>query len=60
MSEKTTNKSHKKRNQYKELLYKIQQPKMQELWDNKHDEVWGKISFFLKNLQKTKQLQKKR
>ena len=30
----------KKRNQYDEFLHKIQQPKMQELWDNKEDEAW--------------------
>ncbi len=26
-----------------EFLYKIQQPKMKELWDNKEDEVWDKV-----------------
>jgi len=30
----------KKRSQYDEFLHKIQQPKMQELWDNKEDEDW--------------------
>jgi hypothetical protein len=25
---------------YSELLHKIQQEKMKELWDNKEDEVW--------------------
>ena len=30
----------RKRNQYDEFLHKVQQPKMKELWDNKHDEVW--------------------
>ena len=30
----------KKRNQYDEFLHRIQQPKMQELWDNKTDEAW--------------------
>ncbi len=30
----------KERNQYDEFLHKIQQPKMKELWDNPHDEVW--------------------
>jgi len=30
----------KKRNQYDEFLHRIQQPKMQELWDNKEDEAW--------------------
>jgi len=33
-------KNIKKRNQYDELLHKIQQPKMKELWDNKEDEAW--------------------
>lgn len=32
--------SVKKRNQYDEFLHKIQQAKMQELWDNKEDEAW--------------------
>jgi len=30
----------KQKNQYDEFLHKIQQEKMQELWDNKDDEVW--------------------
>ena len=30
----------KERNQYDEFLHKIQQPKMKEIWDNPHDEVW--------------------
>ncbi|HLC86661.1 MAG TPA: hypothetical protein VJH65_00065 [Candidatus Nanoarchaeia archaeon] len=30
----------KKRSQYDEFLHKIQQQKMQELWDNKEDEAW--------------------
>lgn len=30
----------KQRNQYDEFLHKIQQEKMQELWDNKEDEEW--------------------
>lgn len=30
----------KKGNQYDEFLHKIQQMKMKELWDNKHDEEW--------------------
>lgn len=30
----------KQKNQYDEFLHKIQQEKMQELWDNKEDEVW--------------------
>jgi hypothetical protein len=33
--------STKKRNQYDEFLHKIQQIKMKELWDNKHDEEWA-------------------
>ena len=33
-------KSVKKKNQYDEFLHKIQQAKMQELWDNKEDEAW--------------------
>ena len=33
----------KERNQYDEFLYKIQQPKMKELWDNKEDEIWEGI-----------------
>ena len=28
------------KNQYDEFLHKIQQQKMQELWDNKEDEEW--------------------
>jgi len=30
----------RERNQYDEFLHKIQQQKMQELWDNKEDEAW--------------------
>ncbi len=30
----------KERNQYDEFLHKIQQPKMNELWNNKDDEEW--------------------
>ena len=30
----------KERNQYDEFLHKIQQPKMNELWNNKEDEAW--------------------
>jgi len=35
-------KIHKKlkKNQKDELLHKIQQYKMKELWDNKQDETW--------------------
>ena len=29
----------KRRSQYDEFLHRIQQPKMQELWDNKKDEA---------------------
>jgi hypothetical protein len=35
-----TYKSAKRRNQYDEFLHKVQQPKMQEIWDNKQDEEW--------------------
>lgn len=31
------------RNQYDEFLHKVQQPKMQELWDNKDDEIWEHV-----------------
>ena len=30
----------RKKNQYDEFLHKIQQPKMNELWNNEEDEVW--------------------
>ena len=30
----------KKKNSYDEFLHKIQQAKMNELWDNKEDEAW--------------------
>ncbi|MDD9954320.1 MAG: hypothetical protein OXR66_08370 [Candidatus Woesearchaeota archaeon] len=33
-------KTLKQYNQYDEFLHKIQQPKMQELWDNEEDEAW--------------------
>ncbi len=33
-------KNVKKQNQYNAFLHKIQQAKMNELWDNKEDEVW--------------------
>jgi hypothetical protein len=36
-----TYKSVKEKNQYDEFLHKIQQQKMQELWDNEEDEAWG-------------------
>lgn len=35
-----THKAVRERNQYDEFLHKIQQQKMQELWDNKEDEAW--------------------
>ena len=28
---------------YKEFMYKIQQLKMAELWDNKEDEIWNTV-----------------
>lgn len=31
---------YKNAGQYDEFLYKIQQPKMKELWDNEEDEEW--------------------
>ncbi|HIH19816.1 TPA: hypothetical protein HA244_00955 [Candidatus Micrarchaeota archaeon] len=33
-------KEARKHSQYDDFLHKIQQPKMRELWDNKHDEAW--------------------
>ncbi|MAG60825.1 hypothetical protein CL619_03485 [archaeon] len=36
-------KSTRSKNQYDEFLHKIQQAKMQELWDNKEDEIWETI-----------------
>jgi len=33
----------KERNQYDEFLHKIQQPKMKEIWDNKHDKIWENV-----------------
>lgn len=33
-------KNIKNKNQYDEFLHKIQQTKMQELWDNPEDEAW--------------------
>lgn len=35
----------KKRNQYDEFLHEVQQPKMQELWDNAEDEAWKNLIF---------------
>lgn len=31
------------KNQYDEFLHKIQQVKMKELWNNKEDEIFGKL-----------------
>jgi len=28
-------------NKYDEFLHKIQQAKMQEIWDNKEDDIWN-------------------
>jgi hypothetical protein len=33
----------KMKNQYDEFLHKIQQEKMNELWNNKEDEVWDDV-----------------
>lgn len=33
-------KALKSKNQYDEFLHRIQQLKMQELWDNEYDEAW--------------------
>lgn len=33
----------KKMNHYDEFLYRAQQRKMKELWNNKHDEYWEKV-----------------
>ena len=33
----------KKKNQYDEFLHKIQQEKMQEIWDNPSDEEWENV-----------------
>ena len=35
-----TYKKVKERDQYDKFLHYIQQKKMKELWDNKHDENW--------------------
>ena len=32
-----------KKNQYHKFLYKIQQTKMKELWDNNEDEGWDNV-----------------
>ncbi len=36
-------KSTKRMNQYDEFLHKVQQIKMQELWDNEEDEAWESV-----------------
>lgn len=36
-------KTVKKANQYDEFLHKIQQAKMNELWNNKEDEAWERV-----------------
>ncbi|MFP4567395.1 MAG: hypothetical protein ACLFN8_00470 [Candidatus Woesearchaeota archaeon] len=36
-------KNTKQKNQYDEFLHKIQQTKMQEIWDNKEDEDWENV-----------------
>lgn len=36
-------KNVKIRNQYDEVLHKIQQNKMRELWDNEYDEEWENV-----------------
>lgn len=33
----------RERNQYDEFLHRVQQPKMKELWDNSHDEIWERV-----------------
>ncbi len=38
-----TFKKAKRPSQYDEFLFKIQQEKMKELWDNKYDEVWEHV-----------------
>ena len=30
----------KGRDQYDKFLHEVQKPKMQEIWDNKYDEIW--------------------
>lgn len=30
----------KERDQYDKFLHEVQKPKMQEIWDNKYDEIW--------------------
>jgi len=35
-----TAKVNRKESQYDDFLYKIQQLKMRELWDNQEDEAW--------------------
>lgn len=38
-----TFKKAKRSNEYDSFLFKIQQAKMRELWDNKYDEVWNNV-----------------
>ena len=33
----------KERDQYDKFLHEIQKPKMQEVWDNKYDEIWETV-----------------
>lgn len=33
----------KERDQYDKFLHEIQKPKMQEIWDNKYDEIWETV-----------------
>ncbi|MEK6947624.1 MAG: hypothetical protein AABX19_00115 [Nanoarchaeota archaeon] len=33
----------KSKDNYNKFLYKIQQHKMKEFWDNKNDEIWEKL-----------------
>ncbi|MCL4379244.1 MAG: hypothetical protein M1160_00185 [Candidatus Marsarchaeota archaeon] len=35
-------KKSRRRSQYDEFLFRIQQEKMKELWDNKYDDEWEK------------------
>ena len=38
-----TVKKTKRSSDYDQFLFKIQQSKMKELWDNKYDEVWEHV-----------------
>ncbi|MCR4327157.1 MAG: hypothetical protein NUV46_01080 [Nanoarchaeota archaeon] len=33
----------KERDQYDKFIHEVQKPKMNELWNNKEDEIWDKI-----------------